>query len=145
MHITLLISAIHASQFTTPCPRHINDREKTATLLSDTIPNTDSHTIHLVKSEFKASLSLNLVAAVVNRLYSHAQGFKRIPYNHVLQADCELREAIEATPNWMTDRNVLLDPSVPSWVEWQRHAFMVGDHNGLTDARYPLATRCGRH
>ena len=63
--------------------------------------------------------------SLICRVFGSTCDFKSIPYSTILRADEEMRTTIDAAPLWMREEAVPLDPSFPSFVEWQRRNFMV--------------------
>lgn len=54
-----------------------------------------------------------------------------LPYDVILQIDRDIHTIMNEAPLWMRDENYILDPSAPSWADWQRKAYLASISESL--------------
>lgn len=54
-----------------------------------------------------------------------------LPYDVILQIDRDIHTIMNEAPLWMRDENYILDPSAPSWADWQRKAYLASTSESL--------------
>ncbi|KAK4686493.1 hypothetical protein P7C73_g3627, partial [Tremellales sp. Uapishka_1] len=65
------------------------------------------------------------VARLIHTVYDRATPVAGMPYSELLRLDAEMNGLLEEAPSWMQSETDAIPPGSPSWVEWQRLAYMV--------------------
>ncbi|KAL7419985.1 hypothetical protein Q5752_004948 [Cryptotrichosporon argae] len=129
--------SIHESQFDTPPPVHWTDDplgpDGQVVQLSHDVPTIDSHTCQLLK-----------LALQINRAYTSTAQLRAVPYDTLLEVDAEMQALREQVPAWMRDERAPLPAGAPSWLEWQRRAYIISAAHKVIVLHRPYLGRAFR-
>ncbi|ADV23044.1 hypothetical protein I305_03729 [Cryptococcus gattii E566] len=128
-----VLISINRAQFNTAPPIHCIDSMLGLGMeeakVSYDIPTTDSHVCQL----YKLALA-----------YSSTENMTPLPYDVILQIDRDIHTIMNEAPLWMRDENYILDPSAPSWADWQRKAYLLSASHKVIVIHRPYLGRAFR-